>query len=85
MVRFVNTESNLRFSGVKSFSDGSGAKIEFEYVTRNYGSARRKGKICKNLQAHVHSVWICPKCIANMMEKWSRYKEHFSALENKTE
>ena len=49
-----------------SVCHGTGAKIEFRYVTRDYESARRKGKICKNLQAHEHSFWICPKCIESL-------------------
>lgn len=48
---------------------GTGAIIEFEYVTRNYESARRKGKICDKLQAHGHSLWICPTCIDNLVKK----------------
>lgn len=41
---------------------GTGAKFEVEYITRNYESARRKGKICKELQAHGHRIWICQEC-----------------------
>lgn len=52
-----------------SICHGTGAKIEFEYVTRNYESARRKGKICENLQAHGHRFWICPACIKNLVIK----------------
>lgn len=52
-----------------SICHGTGAKIEFEYVTRNYESAKQKGKICKNLQAHRHSFWICPTCIENLVNK----------------
>ena len=54
---------------VCSICHGTGAKIEFEYVTRNYESARRKGKICENLQAHGHRFWICPACIKNLVIK----------------
>ena len=54
---------------VCSICHGTGAVIEFEYVTRNYESARRKGKICKTLQAHGHSFWICPHCIENLVNK----------------
>lgn len=54
---------------VCSICHGTGAKIEFRYVTRNYESARRKGKICKNLQAHGHSLWMCPICIDNLVKK----------------
>ena len=46
---------------------GTGAKWEFRYVTRNYQSARTK-RICKTLQAHEHSVWMCPKCLQNFTE-----------------
>ena len=54
---------------VCSICHGTGAKIEFEYVTRNYESARQRGRICKNLQAHGHSFWICLTCIDNLVEK----------------
>lgn len=53
---------------VCSICHGTGAKIEFEYVTRNYESPRTK-KICKTLQAHGHSFWICNKCIENLVNK----------------
>ena len=52
-----------------SICHGTGAVMEFEYVTRNYESARRKGKICKTLQAHGHRFWICPHCIDNLVNK----------------
>ena len=52
-----------------SICHGTGAKIEFRYVTRNYESARRKGKICESLQAHEHSFWICPTCVDNLVNK----------------
>ena len=42
------------------FRIGRVAKIE--YYTQNYGSSKRKGKICKTLQKHPHSIWICEKC-----------------------
>lgn len=54
---------------------GTGAKIEFRYVTRDYESARRKGKICKNLQAHEHSFWICPKCSDNLKRAYKKMAE----------
>lgn len=50
-----------------SICHGTGAKWEFRYVTRNYQSPRTK-KICKTLQAHEHSLWICPRCLENMKE-----------------
>lgn len=60
---------------VCSVCHGTGAKIEFEYVTRNYESARKKGLICKGLQAHGHNVWICPTCLTNMFRKAEKVKE----------
>ena len=44
---------------------GTGAKWEFRYVTRDYQSPRT-GKICKTLQAHSYSFWICPRCLENL-------------------
>ena len=58
-----------------SVCHGTGAKIEIRYVVRNYESARVKNKICKNLQAHERSLWICPKCINNFKQKLSVINE----------
>lgn len=52
------------------FRIGKVAKIE--YYTQNYGSNKRKGKICKNLQKHPHSIWICEKCISLKLPPSSR-------------
>ena len=60
---------------VCSICHGTGAKIEFRYVTRNYESARQKGKICKSLQAHAHSFWICPICLYRLDSKANGIKE----------
>ena len=60
---------------VCSVCHGIGAKIELRYVTRNYESAIRRGKICKNLQAHGHTVWICPKCIESLDNAYKKLKE----------
>ena len=65
---------------VCSICHGTGAKIEFEYVTRNYESARRKGKICKELQAHRHSFWSCSKCLLAMYSKANGIKERVKKL-----
>ena len=62
-------------NGVCSVCHGTGAKIEIRYVVRNYGSARVKKKICKNLQAHERTLWICPKCINNFRQKLSVIKK----------
>lgn len=48
-----------------SVCHGTGATWEFRFVTRNYASPRRKNYICKTLQEHEHSFWVCPKCLMN--------------------
>ena len=84
---YKRTSNDFRFKAlpydnhVCSVCHGTGAKIEFEYVARNYESARRKGKICKTLQAHGRSVWICPVCVKNMMEKWTMFYRQVSGNE----
>ena len=54
--------------GACSICHGTGPIIEFRYVTRNYQSPRTK-KICKTLQEHEHSFWICTACANNMIER----------------
>lgn len=54
---------------VCSICHGTGAKLEFRYITRNYESKRVKNRICKDLQAHEHIFWICEKCIKNLVNK----------------
>jgi len=72
---FKRTHNDFCFRKLKqdncicSICHGTGAKIAFEYVTRNYESARKKGKICDTLQAHRHSFWICQRCIDNLVSK----------------
>lgn len=72
---FKRTHNDFRFRKLEqdncvcSICHGTGAKIEFEYVTRNYASARKKGKICDTLQAHRHSFWICQRCTDNLVNK----------------
>ena len=67
----TSNDFSLRFltqdNCVCGICHGTGAKWEFRYVTRNYQSARTK-RICKTLQAHEHSVWMCPKCLQNFTE-----------------
>jgi len=57
-------------NGICSVCHGTGAKLEIRYVTRNYQSGKTK-KICKNLQPHEHSLWICPKCVSSFNRKKS--------------
>lgn len=75
----TNNDFHVRYleqdNGVCSVCHGTGAKIEIRYVVRNYESARVKKKICKNLQAHERSLWICPKCIDNFKQKLSVINE----------
>ncbi len=54
---------------VCSVCHGTGAVLSVSYVTRNYESAINRGKICKNLQAHGHSLWICRECLDNFRTK----------------
>lgn len=44
---------------------GTGAVLEFRYIMRDYESRRRE-RICKTLQAHERSFWICQKCMFNL-------------------
>lgn len=75
---FKRTSNDFHFRWLEqnncvcSICHSTGAKIEFRYVTRNYESPRRKGKICKNLQAHGHSFWICPKCLDNLKRAYEK-------------
>ena len=75
----TNNDFHVRYleqdNGLCSVCHGTGAKIEIRYVVRNYESARVKKKICKNLQAHERSLWICPKCIDNFKQKLSVINE----------
>ena len=71
-VEYKRTSNDFHFRRLEqsncscSICHGIGAVIEFQYVTRNYQSPRTK-KICKTLQAHGHSFWICRKCIDNLV------------------
>jgi hypothetical protein len=74
---------------------GTGAKIEFRYITRDYASNRQSKRICKTLQAHENSFWICPKCLDNLNtkksvihaptiepeQKWKRLMMHLADLQ----
>lgn len=57
-------------SGICNICHGTGAKLEIKYITRDYQNGRTK-KICKNLQSHEHSLWICPKCVSTFKRKKS--------------
>lgn len=84
---YKQTSNDFRFRWLEqdncacSICHGTGAKIEMEYVTRNYQSPRTK-KICKKLQAHEHSFWICPTCLENMNSKAREVKKR---LQNEKE
>ena len=75
----TNNDFHVRYleqdNGLCSVCHGTGAKIEIRYIVRNYESARVKKKICKTLQAHERSLWICPKCIDNFKQKLSVINE----------
>ena len=62
------------------FRVGRVAKIK--YYTQDYGSNKRPGKICKRLQKHSHSIWVCEKCMEDFKSEFTRstrglgYKVH---------
>lgn len=72
---FKRTSNDFKFKRLEqdncvcSICHGTGAKLEFRYITRNYESARVKNRICKDLQAHEHSF-----CMIS-----DDYKERFKA------
>ena len=45
---------------------------KLKWYTQDYASNKRKGKICKNLQKHPHSIWICEKCMQDFKHEWIR-------------
>ena len=51
------------------------AKIK--WYTQDYASNKRKGKICKNLQKHPHSLWICESCMQDFKKEWLRSTRGF--------
>lgn len=44
--------------------------LKLKYYTKDYGSNNRKGKICKTLQKHPHEIWICNKCLGDLVGEW---------------
>lgn len=46
--------------------------VKIKYYTQNYGSTKRKLKICKTLQKHPHEIWICDKCLSDFRDEWWR-------------
>ena len=52
------------------FRVGKVAKIK--YYIQDYGSNKRPGKVCKNLQKHPRSIWICEKCMEDFKSEWVR-------------
>ncbi len=43
-----------------------GKVMTVSWYTQDYRSNKRKGKICKTLQKHPHSIWICDKCLKDL-------------------
>ena len=66
----IELSENTNCSCQICFRLGRVAKIQ--YYTQNYGSNKRKGKICKTLQKHPHSIWICEKCLNDFKSEWIR-------------
>ena len=54
---------------------GSGRVAKINYYTKDYGSNKRPGKICKTLQKHPRSIWICRKCMNDFKGEWVRSTE----------
>lgn len=48
----------------------AGRVAKINYYTQDYASNKRKGKICKTLQKHPHSIWICEKCMYDFKSEW---------------
>lgn len=44
--------------------------VKLKWYTQDYASNKRKGKVCKTLQKHPHSIWICDKCIEDLKSEW---------------
>lgn len=47
-----------------------GRVAKLKWYTQDYASNKRKGKICKTLQKHPHSIWICEKCMNDFKSEW---------------
>ena len=41
-----------------------------KYYTKDYASNTRPGKICKTLQVHPHTIWVCKKCLEDLRGEW---------------
>lgn len=52
------------------FRLGRVAKIK--YYVQDYASNKRKGKICKTLQKHPRSIWVCEKCMNDFRSEFIR-------------
>lgn len=62
-----------------SICHGTGARIDFEYVIRDYKG--KDGNICKKLQTHRRNFWICPECIENLMHATKGLVKRLDAIE----
>lgn len=51
---------------------GGGRVAKIDYYKKNYRSNKRPGKICKTLQKHPISIWICERCMNDFKGEWIR-------------
>ena len=47
-----------------------GRVTKIKWYEQDYESNKQKGKICKTLQKHTHSVWICEECMEDFRQEW---------------
>ena len=50
----------------------TGRVMKIKYYVQDYASNKRKGKICKTLQKHPRSIWICEKCYNDFKSEFVR-------------
>jgi hypothetical protein len=58
-----------------SICHGTGAKLEIEGTIRDYASDKNPKHICKTLQKHSFSLWICPTCYETLKRARSMVDE----------
>lgn len=50
----------------------TGRVMKIKYYVQDYASNKRKGKICKTLQKHPRSIWICERCYNDFKSEFVR-------------
>ena len=49
-----------------------GRVMKVRYYVQDYRSNKRKDKICKTLQKHPRSIWICERCYNDFKSEYIR-------------